>query len=145
MYRVLLDDADTVNTPGWYRSGALAGAAVAGAPALARTSAALTGPARSPVPVAALDRAVRTYAEGTDAVNDRPVRFGLGYELADRLGTYGPEPVAFGHSGADGGRHGAWPARRFGFSFVTNEMRAEDVDDRAARLLGALHGCLGPG
>jgi len=142
MYRVLLDDADAVNSPGWYRSGALAGAAVAGAPAMARAYAALTDPARSPVRPAALARAVRTHATGTDAVNDRPLRFGLGFELADRLGTFGPEPVAFGHSGAGGGRHGAWPERRIGFSFLTNEMRAEDVDDRADRLLGALHGCL---
>ncbi|BBG02354.1 serine hydrolase [Pseudonocardia saturnea] len=145
MYRVLLDDADAVNAPGWYRSGALAGAAVAGAPAIARLYGALADPARSPVPAAALARAVRTHAEGTDAVNDRPLRFGLGYELADPLGTFGPEPIAFGHSGAGGGRHGAWPEHGVGFSFLTNEMHAEDVDHRAARLLGALHSCLGPG
>ncbi|WP_238591986.1 serine hydrolase domain-containing protein [Pseudonocardia sp. EC080625-04] len=142
MYRVLLDDAETVNTPAWYRSGALAGAGVAGAPAVARLYGALADPDRSPVPAAALDRATRTHAEGLDAVNDRPLRFGLGYELADPIGTFGPEPVAFGHSGAGGGRHGAWPERGIGFSFLTNEMRAEDTDDRASALLGALHACL---
>ncbi|WP_249266608.1 MULTISPECIES: beta-lactamase family protein [unclassified Pseudonocardia] len=94
------------------------------------------------MPAAALDRATRTHAEGFDAVNDRPLRFGLGYELADPIGTFGPEPVAFGHSGAGGGRHGAWPERGIGFSFLTNEMRAEDTDDRASALLGALHACL---
>ncbi|ANY10436.1 penicillin-binding protein [Pseudonocardia sp. HH130630-07] len=142
MYRVLLDDAETVNTPRWYRSGALAGGGVAGAPAVARLYAALTGPQRSPVPRAALERACRTHAEGIDAVNDRPLRFGLGYELADPIGTYGPEPVAFGHSGAGGGRHGAWPGHGIGFSFLSNEMRAEDTDDRASVLLAALHACL---
>lgn len=80
----------------------------------------------------------RTHADGTDAINDRPLRFGLGYELADPIGTYGPADVAFGHSGAGGGRHGAWPGHEIGFSFVTNEMRSEDTDTRAARLLDAL-------
>ncbi|MBC3192371.1 beta-lactamase family protein [Pseudonocardia sp. C8] len=142
MYRALLDDTDTVNSPAWYRSGALAGAGVAGAPAVARFYAALADPARSPVAAAALERATRPHAAGLDAINDRPLRFGLGFELADPIGTYGPEPVAFGHSGAGGGRHGTWPERGIGFSFVTNEMRAEDVDDRASTLLGALHACL---
>ena len=146
MYRVLLDDAETVNTPVWYRSGALAGGGVAGAPALARFYAALaatpTAPDRSPVPAAALGRACAPHGVGTDAINDRPLRFGLGYELADPLGTHGPEPVAFGHSGAGGGRHGAWPERGIGYSFLTNELRAEDADNRASTLLGALHGCL---
>ncbi|OLL71851.1 putative esterase [Pseudonocardia sp. Ae168_Ps1] len=113
-----------------------------GCPAVARLYGALADPDRSPVPAAALDRATRTHAEGFDAVNDRPLRFGLGYELADPIGTFGPEPVAFGHSGAGGGRHGAWPERGIGFSFLTNEMRAEDTDDRASALLGALHACL---
>lgn len=140
MYRGLLDDTDTVNSSAWYRSGALAAAGVAGAPAVARCYAALADPGRSPVDAAALARATRTHAAGTDAINDRPLRFGLGFELADPLGTYGPEPVAFGHSGAGGGRHGAWPERGIGFSFLTNEMRAEDADDRASALLGVLHG-----
>ena len=106
---------------------------------MARCYAALADPGRSPVAASALERATRTHAEGTDAINDRPLRFGLGFEPADPLGTYGPEPVAFGHSGAGGRRHGAWPERGIGFSFLTNEMRAEDVDDRASALLGALH------
>lgn len=141
MYRTLADP-ELVNTPAWYRSGALAGAGVAGAASMARLYAALADPARSPVPAAALDRATTVHAEGTDAINDRPVRYGLGFELADRIGTYGPEPVAFGHSGAGGGRHGAWPERGIGFSFLPGELRAEDADDRASTLLAALHGCL---
>ena len=124
---------------------ALAGAGVAGAPGVARLYAALADPSRSPVPRAALARAVRTHSAGADVINDRPLRFGLGYELADPIGPFGPDPVAFGHSGAGGGRHGAWPGRGIGFSFLTNEMRAEDVDDRASRLLNALHAALPAG
>ncbi|TCK22915.1 serine hydrolase domain-containing protein [Pseudonocardia endophytica] len=141
MYRAL-SDPELVNTPAWYRSGALAGAGVAGATSMARLYAALADPARSPVPAAALARATTTHAEGVDAINDRPLRYGLGFELADPIGTYGPEPVAFGHSGAGGGRHGAWPERRIGFSFLPGELRTEDADDRASTLLTALHTCL---
>jgi len=90
-----------------------------------------------------LRTATRTWSEGLDAINDRPVRFGLGYELDDPIGTYGPSAAtrrsgAFGHSGAGGGRHGAWPEHGLGFSFTTNELRSEDTDTRASSLLDAL-------
>jgi CubicO group peptidase (beta-lactamase class C family) len=88
---------------------------------------------------AGLDRATTTYSEGEDAVNARPLHFGLGYELADPIATYGPAAVAFGHSGAGGGRHGAWPESGVGFSFCLNEMWSEDLDDRATTLMTALH------
>lgn len=77
----------------------------------------------------------RTWSEGTDVINDRPVRFGLGFELDDPIGTYGPVRPAFGHSGAGGGLHGAWPSLGVSFSFLTDEMRGEDVDRRAKDLL----------
>ncbi|WP_226362385.1 serine hydrolase domain-containing protein [Pseudonocardia sp. ICBG1142] len=141
MYRMLVAEPDLPNSPAYHHSGALSGAGLASAPSMARFYAALCAPGTSPVPAAALARATTTWSEGTDAINDRPLRFGLGFELADPIGTYGPEPVAFGHSGAGGGRHGAWPGRGIGFSFLTNEMRAEDVDDRAPSLLAALHTC----
>lgn len=80
----------------------------------------------------------RTWSEGTDAINDRPVRFGLGYELDDPIGTYGPVRPAFGHTGAGGGLHGAWPEQNLGFSFLINEMQSEDVDRRVKDLLGVL-------
>jgi len=90
-----------------------------------------------------LRTATRTWSEGLDAINDRPVRFGLGYELDDPIATYGPAAAtrrsgAFGHSGAGGGRHGAWPEHGLGFSFTTNELRSEDTDTRASSLLDAL-------
>lgn len=80
----------------------------------------------------------RTWSEGTDAINDRPIRFGLGYELDDPIGTYGPVRPAFGHSGAGGGLHGAWPQHQLSFSFLPNEMRSEDVDRRVKDLLAAV-------
>ena len=74
-------------------------------------------------------------------MNDRPVAFGLGYEVQDPLGTYGPVERAYGHSGAGGCLHGVWPDARIGFSFHTNEMLSENVDRRAKDLLAALAEC----
>lgn len=85
-----------------------------------------------------LVQATRQWAAGVDAINDRPLRFGLGFELDDSIGTYGPVRPAFGHSGAGGGLHGAWPEHRIGFSFLSNEMLAENKDTRAKDLLAAL-------
>ncbi|MBW0106770.1 serine hydrolase domain-containing protein [Pseudonocardia sp. KRD291] len=142
MYRVLTDDPELVNSRAYRTSGSPAGGGVGGAGSMARVYGRLADCRDPLVPAPALAAATRTHAEGTDAVNDRPLRFGLGFELADPIGTYGPVAEAFGHSGAGGGRHGAWPEHELGFSFVTNEMRSEDTDTRAARLLDALHGCL---
>ena len=52
----------------------------------------------------------------------------------------GPAADAFGHTGAGGGSHGAWPALRTGFSFLPAELRSQDADRRAADVLAALHG-----
>ncbi|MFD9895145.1 serine hydrolase domain-containing protein [Amycolatopsis sp. NPDC059027] len=139
MYRGLLDSGESFNTAEYRRAELAAGGATGTAAAMARLYDRL-GSGLVPAPV--LASATRTWSEGLDAVNDRPLRFGLGYELADPIGTYGPVDVAFGHSGAGGGRHGAWPSDGLGFSFTTNELLAEDVDERASTLLAALKTCL---
>ncbi|MET9258360.1 serine hydrolase domain-containing protein [Amycolatopsis sp. NPDC004079] len=140
MYRGLLDSGDSMNSPEYRGATLAAGGAVGTATAMARLYDLLRS--GKLVPDGILAQATRTWSEGIDAINDRPLRFGLGFELADPIGTYGPadaDPAAFGHSGAGGGRHGAWPARGLSFSFVTNELQAEDVDHRASSLLAALH------
>jgi CubicO group peptidase (beta-lactamase class C family) len=136
MYRGLLDSVETMNSPEYRGAELAAGGATGTAADMARLYDLLLSGALVPQPV--LAQATRTWSEGVDAINDRPLHFGLGYELADPIGTYGPVEVAFGHSGAGGGRHGAWPTSGVGFSFTTNELRAEDVDDRASSLLAAL-------
>ncbi len=86
-----------------------------------------------------LEDATTTWSSGIDVINDRPLRFGLGFELADPIGSYGPEESGFGHSGAGGSLHGAWPKRNIGFSFHINEMLAENEDMRVHDLLACLH------
>jgi len=138
MYRGLLEP-DVINSPEYRRAELAAGGATGTAAAMARLYDRICA---GLVPPSALARATRTWSSGTDAINDRPVRFGLGYELPDPIGTYGPAAVAFGHSGAGGGRHGAWPEEGLGFSFTTSELQPEDVDTRGSTLLDALADCL---
>lgn len=142
MYGDILSPA-VINSAAYRRSGFAAGGAVGTATAMARLYDLLL--CGNLVSNDYLATATRTWSAGADVINDRPVRFGLGYELADPIGTYGPVTVAFGHSGAGGGRHGAWPEHGIGFSFLTNELRSEDVDQRAATLLSALHAVVDPG
>lgn len=140
MYGALLSSDEVINSERYRRAELAAGSGVGSARAMATFYDLLAG--GSLVPSSALRRATCTWAEGIDAINDRPVHFGLGFELPDPIGTYGPATVAFGHSGAGGGRHGAWPEAEVGFSFLPAELRSEDTDDRASRLLEALASCL---
>jgi len=77
---------------------------------------------------------------GADGLTGRPLRYGpTGYELAGTPSQLGPADDAFGHTGAGGGSHGAWPSLRTGFSFLTADLRSQDADPRAATVLRALH------
>lgn len=139
MYRNLVEpDKDTFNSVGMRRGQMSAGGGIGTADAMANLYSRLTNPVSGVVSRAALADSTTTWSEGVDAINDRPLRFGLGYELADPIGTYGPVAPAFGHSGAGGGLHGAWPGKNVGFSFLTNEMLAENQDRRAKDLLAEL-------
>jgi CubicO group peptidase (beta-lactamase class C family) len=74
----------------------------------------------------------------------RDMAYGAGFALqTDRL-PLGPPADAFGHTGAGGSVHGAWPSLGVGFSYVMTLMRdGEDRDGgRGAALLEALHQAL---
>lgn len=81
-------------------------------------------------------------AEGWDPATGSPKAYGVGFALQTHSRQFGPVAVAFGHGGAGGSIHGAWPAERIGFSYAMNEMRDELVDARAAALLRALYSAL---
>jgi CubicO group peptidase (beta-lactamase class C family) len=65
--------------------------------------------------------------------------FGTIWALQTPQGRFGPSPDAFGHSGAGGSIHGAWPTERTGFSYTMNEMRADPADARSRHVLKRLH------
>jgi CubicO group peptidase (beta-lactamase class C family) len=77
-------------------------------------------------------------AAGLDRLTHKPAAFSTGFEIQSELEWYGPAVQAFGHSGAGGSVHGAWPHLRTGFSYAMNLMRRDDADGRAQRLLGVL-------
>jgi CubicO group peptidase (beta-lactamase class C family) len=81
-------------------------------------------------------------ARGADPFTNELMAYGVGFELQTEEARYGPAKTAFGHTGAGGSVHGAWPDERVGFSYAMNELRDEPAGDaRANALLGALHEC----
>jgi CubicO group peptidase (beta-lactamase class C family) len=123
--------------------------AVATARAMARLYGCLVtgGAGHHPAVVGLLPREVvelgrRELSCGIDPLSGRPLRFGVGFELAGTPSALGPAPDAFGHTGSGGSSHGGWPGLRTGFSFVTSELRLESQDPRARSLLAALHNTL---
>ena len=71
------------------------------------------------------------------------VAFATGFQLQTAERALGPEPDAFGHSGAGGSVHGAWPSLRVGFSYTPNMLTGLGATDtRATGLLTALHAAL---
>jgi CubicO group peptidase (beta-lactamase class C family) len=88
----------------------------------------------------------RCYTEqsyGPDAVNLTPTRFSLGFGLSLPDQKMGPNPRAFGHSGAGGSIGFADPDASIGFGYAMNQMLPGNlIDVRAATLIEALYGCL---
>ena len=79
-------------------------------------------------------------ASGHEPVLDLPMAFGVGFQLQTAELPFGPPGDGFGHGGAGGSIHGAWPGLRVGFSYAMNCMRDdEDEDGRSDALLRALH------
>jgi CubicO group peptidase (beta-lactamase class C family) len=83
--------------------------------------------------------ATTTLSEGCDEAHGVQRRFGVGFALQSEGSSLGPPNDAFGHGGAGGSIHGAWPSRRVGFSYAMNLMRDDEpADPRAEALLTAL-------
>jgi CubicO group peptidase (beta-lactamase class C family) len=87
----------------------------------------------------------RCYTErsnGPDAVNLTPTRFSMGFNLSLPDEKMGPNPRAFGHSGAGGSLGFADPDAAVGFGYAMNQMLPSNlIDVRAAALIEALYGC----
>lgn len=80
-------------------------------------------------------------ADSWDGVNDERRRYAAGVSLQIETMQFGPPADAFGHGGAGGSVHGAWPSHGIGFSYAMNRL-IDGVDPRATRLLAALHECV---
>lgn len=88
---------------------------------------------------AALDQGRTLLADGVNPFDGDPMAYGVGFQLQTPMHALGPTPDAFGHDGAGGSVHAAWPQHGIGLSYCMNQLRdAEPVDSRRQALLTAL-------
>ena len=78
-------------------------------------------------------------AYGPDPLIGTPIAHGLGFELQTELMWFGPPEDGFGHTGAGGSVHAAWPDRQAGFSYAMNELRDSQPEARAQSLMDTLY------
>ncbi|WP_405064327.1 beta-lactamase family protein [Kribbella sp. NBC_01505] len=79
----------------------------------------------------------REIRRGIEPTWGSEIAYGAGFELRVAGAHLGPPADTFGHGGAGGSRHGAWPTHGIAFSYLMNEVRAQP-DERALSLLAAL-------
>jgi CubicO group peptidase (beta-lactamase class C family) len=90
-----------------------------------------------------LELAQTELSSGEEAFTGEQLAFGVGFMLQTGDAPFGPAQRAFGHGGAGGSCHGAWPEHRVGFSYAMNEMRDDpEGDPRVSALLDALYSCV---
>jgi CubicO group peptidase (beta-lactamase class C family) len=90
-----------------------------------------------------LERGRRVLSYRWDPLARAHQAFAFGFEVQTGLSPLGPGPDAFGHRGAGGSIHCAWPSLGAGISYAMNLMRDDaDGDPRAQTLLDAAHACL---
>lgn len=68
--------------------------------------------------------------------------YGVMWAIQTPQRRFGPPADAFGHSGAGGSIHGAWPTEQVGFSYTMNQMRVDPEDARSRHLLVRLKECI---
>jgi CubicO group peptidase (beta-lactamase class C family) len=89
-----------------------------------------------------IEIARRERSVGNDALSGRELRFGIGFEINPNPSRLGMAPDAFGHTGAGGSTHGAWPSMNTSFSYAMGEFQTENSDSRAFELLDVLDECV---
>ncbi|WP_158894810.1 serine hydrolase domain-containing protein [Amycolatopsis anabasis] len=89
-----------------------------------------------------LTAATAEQAAGTDLVMLLPTRFASGFMLPTETEALGG-PASFGHPGRGGALGFADPESGSTFGYVTNRIRQDPDDDRAASLVAAVRESLG--
>lgn len=91
---------------------------------------------------AALTEATREHSNGYDLINDRPSRFGLGFQLTQPERPLGPNKGAFGHFGAGGSLGYCDPESGIAFAYVCNDMGPRWQNPRNKALIDAVYASL---
>ena len=89
-----------------------------------------------------IEIARRQRSVGNDPLSGRLLRFGVGFELNPNPSRLGMDEQAFGHTGAGGSTHGAWPSLQGSFSYTMREFQSENADSRGIELLDVLDECM---
>jgi CubicO group peptidase (beta-lactamase class C family) len=89
-----------------------------------------------------LKAATIEHSCGHDLINQRPSRFGLGFQLTQPERPLGPNPAAFGHFGAGGSLGFCDPESGVAFGYVTNDMGPRWQNPRNKALIDAVYACL---
>jgi CubicO group peptidase (beta-lactamase class C family) len=82
------------------------------------------------------------HSAGYDLINQRPSRFGLGFQLTQPERPLGPNAGAFGHFGAGGSLGFCDPESGVAFGYVTNDMGPRWQNPRNRALLDAIYASL---
>ncbi len=91
---------------------------------------------------AALAAATAEQVNGPDIINNRPSRFGIGFQLTQPERPLGPNTGAFGHFGAGGSLGFCDPQSGIAFGYVTNDMGPRWQNPRNRALLDAVYASL---
>ena len=86
-----------------------------------------------------LDAATTEHSAGHDLINQRPSRFGLGFQLTQPERPLGPNAHAFGHFGAGGSLGFCDPQAGIAFGYVTNDMGPRWQNPRNKALIDAVY------
>ncbi len=89
-----------------------------------------------------IDAATVEQSKGFDLINQRPSRFGLGFQLTQPERPIGPNPRAFGHFGAGGSLGFCDPDTGVAFAYVTNDMGPRWQNPRNRAFLEAIYASL---
>jgi len=136
-----LSGAGAVNTPAWRLAQMPSTNGHADARGVAAIYAALLR--GELVSNALLGEATRVYSEGEDRVLGRASRFGLGFQLEEVGGRFGPSGEAFGHYGYGGSLGFADPDAGLAVGYLTNRPGERFRAPRAQRLVDAVYAALG--
>jgi CubicO group peptidase (beta-lactamase class C family) len=86
--------------------------------------------------------ATKEQVNGFDLINQRPSRFGLGFQLTQPARPLGPNKSAFGHFGAGGSLGFCDPESGIAFGYVTNDMGPRWQNPRNRALINAVYAAL---
>jgi CubicO group peptidase (beta-lactamase class C family) len=90
----------------------------------------------------ALTAAIEEQVNGHDIINNRPSRFGIGFQLTQPERPLGPNKGAFGHFGAGGSLGFCDPETGIAFGYVTNDMGPRWQNPRNRALIDAVYASL---